>query len=129
MSDPAAAEAMKAVTAAVTGPDTPESATVTAKPSDWAVRMLAFAGPALSVMVGWIISIIGGTGVGLFGWTIIAPIIWPEVVAPDRIKALAALGMALCAILGVVVFRLASGGLKRVEAKAGPAELTVSTGD
>lgn len=55
--------------------------------------------------------------------------VWPEVVAERRVEALAGIGLALIAILGVVVFRLASGGLKRVEAKAGPAGLTVETGD
>ncbi|MFN7110334.1 MAG: hypothetical protein ACK4M2_01760 [Brevundimonas sp.] len=129
MTDPAATEAMNAVAAATKGPDTPEAATVVAKPSEWVVRMLALAGPALSAMVAWIIVLIGGTGFGVFGWKIIAPILWPEAVAERRIEALAGIGLALVAILGVVVFRLASGGLKRVEARAGPAGLTVETGD
>lgn len=129
MNDPAAAEAMASVAAAVTGPGTPESAAVTAKPTEWAVRMLALAGPALSAMIAWVIVIVGGSGLGLFGLTILAPTIWPETVAQRRVEGLVAIGLALCAILAVVVFRLASGGLKRIEAKAGPAELTVSTGD
>lgn len=128
MTDPAAAEAMKAVAEATKGADTPEAATVVARPSDWAVRMLALAGPALSGMVGWIIAIIGG-GLSVFGLTIIAPLPWPEAVAERRVEALAAIGLALCGILAVVVFRLASGGLKRIEAKAGPAGLTVETDD
>jgi hypothetical protein len=129
MKDPAASEAMASVAAATKGPDTPETASVVAKPNDWAVRMLALAGPALSSMVAWIIAIIGGGGLALFGLTLIRPTIWPEAVAERRIEALAAIGLALCAILAVVVFRLASGGLKRIEAKAGPASMTVSTGD
>ena len=128
MNDPAAAEAMASVAAAVTGPGTPETAAVTAKPSDWAVRMLALAGPALSSLVAWVIAIIGG-GFILFGVTIVRPVGWPEAVAEKRVEALAAIALALCAILAVVVFRLASGGLKRIEAKAGPASMTVSTGD
>lgn len=128
MTDPAAAEAMASVAAAVTGPGTPDSAAVTAKPSDWAVRMLALAGPALSTLVAWVIAIIGG-GIVVFGVTIVRPTFWPEAVAERRIEALAAIGLALCAILAVVVFRLASGGLKRIEAKAGPASMSVSTGD
>lgn len=128
MNDPAAAEAMASVAAAVTGPGTPETAAVTAKPSDWAVRMLALAGPALSSLVAWVIAIIGG-GFVLFGITIVRPVGWPEAVAEKRVEALAAIALALCAILAVVVFRLASGGLKRIEAKAGPASMTVSTGD
>lgn len=128
MNDPAAAEAMASVAAAVTGPGTPETAAVTAKPNDWAVRMLALAGPALSSLVAWVIAIIGG-GFVLFGVTIVRPVGWPEAVAEKRVEALAAIALALCAILAVVVFRLASGGLKRIEAKAGPASMTVSTGD
>lgn len=129
MNDPQAADAMASVAAAVTGPDTPESAAVVAKPTEWAVRMLALAGPALSTMVAWVIAIIGGSGIGLFGLTFVKPTLWPEAVAERRVEALAAIALALCAILAVVVFRLASGGLKRIEAKAGPASMTVSTGD
>lgn len=129
MSETDTAKAMEAVASAVTGPGTPETAAVVAKPNDWAVRMLALAGPALSAMVGWVITIVGGTGIGIFGLTILRPTLWPDSVAEWRVKGLVAIGLALCAILAVVVFRLASGGLKRIEAKAGPAELTVSTGD
>ena len=117
-----AAEALRAAAEATTGADTPEAASVVAKPNDWAVRMLALAGPALSAMIGSVIVILGGSGLGLFGWlTIIPPASWPAAVADDRVQALMWIGMALCGILAVVVFRLASGGLKRVEAKAGPA--------
>lgn len=129
MTDPAASEVMSAVAAAVTGPGTPDAATVVAKPAPWAVYALALAGPALSLMVAWIITLIGGVGFAILGWTVVAPIIWPDAAAERRIEALAGIGMALVAILGVVVFRLASGGLKRVEARAGPAGLTVETGD
>lgn len=125
MSDPAATEAMSAVAAAVTGPGTPDAATVVAKPAPWAVWALALAGPALSLMVAWIIMLIGGSP----AWRWLGLPIWPEAVAERRIEALAGIGLALIAILGVVVFRLASGGLKRVEARAGPAGLTVETGD
>lgn len=125
MTDPAAAEAMKAVAAATKGPDTPEAATVVAKPSEWVVWALALAGPALSLMVAWIIMLIGGSP----AWRWLGLPVWPEAVAERRVEALAGIGLALIAILGVVVFRLASGGLKRVEAKAGPAGLTVETGD
>jgi len=129
MTDPGAAETMSAIAAAVTGPGTPDAATVVAKPAPWAVYALALAGPALSLMVAWIITLIGGVGFVVLGWTVVAPIIWPDAAAERRIEALAGIGMALVAILGVVVFRLASGGLKRVEARAGPAGLTVETGD
>ncbi len=125
MTDPAATEAMNAVAAATKGADTPETATVVARPAPWAVWALALAGPALSLMVAWIIMLIGGSP----AWRWLGLPIWPEVVAERRVEALAGIGLALIAILGVVVFRLASGGLKRVEAKAGPAGLTVETGD
>jgi hypothetical protein len=129
MTDKETTSAMASVAAAVTGPDTPESAAIVAKPNDWAVRMLALSGPALSTMVAWVIAIIGGSGIGIFGLTLWKPTLWPEAVAERRIEALAAIALALCAILAVVVFRLASGGLKRIEAKAGPASMSVTTGD
>lgn len=116
---------MKAVAEATKGVDTPESATVVAKPAPWAVWALALAGPALSLMVAWIIMLIGGSP----AWDWLGLPRWPEAVAKNRVEALTWIGLALIAILGVVVFRLASGGLKRVEARAGPAGLTVETGD
>lgn len=125
MNDPAAAEVMKAVADATKGADTPEAATVVAKPAPWAVWALALAGPALSLMVAWIIMLIGGSP----AWRWLGLPLWPESVAGRRVEALAGIGMALIAILGVVVFRLASGGLKRVEARAGPAGIKVETGD
>lgn len=129
MSDPATVAAMASVAAAVTGPGTPDSAAVTSRPTEWAARALALAGPALSAMIAWVIVIVGGSGLGLFGLTLLAPTAWPESVAQRRVEGLVAIALALCAILAVVVFRLASGGLKRIEAKAGPASMTVSTGD
>ena len=125
MTDQQTTDTLKAVAAATTGPGTPEAAAVVARPTEWAVRMLALAGPALSLMVAWIITLIGGSP----AWRWFGLPSWPAAVAERRVEALAGLGLALCAILGVVVFRLASGGLKRVEARAGPAGLTVETGD
>ena len=54
---------------------------------------------------------------------------WPVAVAQARVQGICAIAMCLSAILGVVVFRMASGGLKRVEAKAGPAGLSIDTGN
>jgi disulfide bond formation protein DsbB len=51
MTDPEAAKAMEAVAAATKGADTPEAASVVARPPEAAVKMLAWAGPALSVMI------------------------------------------------------------------------------
>lgn len=125
MTDPAAAEAMASVAAATRGPDTPETASVVAKPTDTAIRTLALAGPALSLMIIFIVAVIASAP----GWRWLGLPEWPSDVAAVRIQSLAGIAGALCAILGVVVFRLASGGLKKVEAKAGPTALTVSTGD
>lgn len=106
---------------AVTGPGTPESAAVVAKPEAWALRALVGAGPALSGMIALAVAAM------VF-------IFWPDAVAgkhvsvmTDIVRAVGAIAGVLSAILGVVVFRLASGGLKRVEARAGPAGLTVET--
>lgn len=108
-------EALAAVTAAVTGPGTPDSATVVARPERFNVWAIALAGPAISSMIIGVLLLIG-----------LRP--WPDAVAETRVQALAGIGMALTAILGVVVFRLASGGLKRVEAKAGPGSVLIETG-
>ena len=126
--EPEATEALKSVAAAVTGNGSPESAAVVTGPPAWTVRMLSLAGPALSVMIGWVIAILGG-GLVIFGMTLVRAVSWPEAVAGARVQGLTWIGLALCAILAVVVFRLASGGLKRIEAKAGPAEMKVSTED
>jgi len=126
--EPEAAEALKSVAAAVSGSDTPQSAAVVTRPPEWTVRMLSLAGPALSAMIAWVIAILGG-GLVVFGLPIVRGVGWPEAVAGERVQGLTWIGLALCAILAVVVFRLASGGLKRIEAKAGPAEMSVSTGD
>jgi hypothetical protein len=125
MTDPAATEAMAAVAAATKGADTPEAASVIAKPTDIAIRALGLAGPALSLMIMAIVAAIASAP----AWRWLGLPEWPDEVAAVRVQALAGIAMALTAILGVVVFRLASGGLKRVEARAGPAGLTVETGD
>jgi hypothetical protein len=125
MTDPEAAKAMEAVAAATKGADTPEAASVVARPLEAAVKMLAWAGPALSVMIMSIVAALASAP----AWRWLGLPEWPDEVAAVRVQALAWIAGALVAILGVVVFRLASGGLKRVEAKAGPAGLTVETGD
>lgn len=116
------AQAMAAVAGAVTGPGTPAAATVTSKPDKWATIMLMGAGPAVSLMIGGII------GAVVF-------LLWPDAVKlkaigvmTDMVRVLGVTAFSLVAILGVVVFRLASGGLKKVEAKAGPAGITIDTG-
>lgn len=123
MTDPEAAKAMEAVAAATRGPDTPNAAAVVAKPDRGAVRMLLGSGPAISLML-----------IGLVGLVVF--VLWPDAVRlsafgvmTDIVRVLGGVAFALCATLGVITFRLASGGLKRVEAKAGPAGLTVETGD
>lgn len=125
MTDPAATEAMAAVAAATKGADTPEAASVVTRPPEAAVKMLAWAGPALSVMIMSIVAALASAP----AWRWLGLPEWPDHVAAIRVQALAWIAGALVAILGVVVFRLASGGLKRVEARAGPAGLTVETGD
>lgn len=119
---PAETEALAAVAAAVTGEGTPEAARVTSAPNKDAARMLALAGPALSAMVAGCVLILANPR-----WLGLAS--WPDDVANARVQGIAAVAIALCAILAVVVFRLASGGLKRVEARAGPGAVIIETGD
>lgn len=123
------ADAMKAVASAVTGAGTPETAAVVARPERSPVWALILSGPAISIMI-----VAGVAAAVLIFWPAAVQLVKDGrvemVVVLDRIvQGLFAVVAGLTAILGVVVFRLASGGLKRVEAKAGPAELTVSTGD
>lgn len=128
MTTPETAEAMKAVAEATAGPDRPEAATVVAGPERSPVWALILAGPAVSLMI------IAGVAAAVF-------LYWPGVLRLAETHDLAfgvlekivvgtfSIVTVLAVILGVVVFRLASGGLKRVEARAGPAGITVETGE
>lgn len=124
MAAPETSEAMRAVAAAVSGPDTPSEAAVASKPRTDAIWALILSGPAVSFMLMSIVLFLATPNIpflkGLFDK-------WPADVAEARIQALAAIAMVLAFILAVVVFRLASGGLKKVEAKAGPGSLTVES--
>lgn len=116
---------LAAAAEATTGPGTPDAATIVSAPSALSLRALVFGGPAISAMVSWIILIISGVGIG-WGSIVLWPAVeWPREVAGDRIRGLMAIALSLCAILGVIVFRLASGNLKRAEVKVGPAGITV----
>lgn len=107
------------VARAVSGPETPDTVAVSTTPDNRTVLAMMGAGPALSAMIA------AATAALVF-------IFWPDAVEgqyvsvmTDIVRVMGFVITALCAILGVVVFRLASGALKRVEAKAGPASLTV----
>ena len=116
-----AAEALKAVSGAVSARAGPSKAEVTTKPDRLVIWGMALAGPAVSVML-------------IALQLALVFIFWPDAVAlryvsvmTDIVRALALLSAALAAILGLIIFRLASGGLKSVSAKAGPAELEIET--
>ena len=132
MTDPAItpeAQAMATVAAAVAGPDTPNSAQVVAKPQPKLVWALFLAGPVVTLFVFIPLWVIGPAPWPLpEAWAAGLPR-WPEAAADIRIKALAALGLAGWAVLLVIVFRLASGGLKEISASAGPGSVTLKTGD
>jgi hypothetical protein len=121
--DPAA-EVMKAAAEAVAGPSSPDAATVVSKPETFPLRMLALGGPAISAIIVGIILLVGAPR-----WPWLALPIWPDTVAETRVTGLVTIAVALCLILAVIVFRLASGGLKRIEARAGPGSITVESGD
>lgn len=118
-----AAAALTSAAAAVTGPDTPNRATVSTAPPKWAVWALVLAGPAVSAML------VGCVAVLAFRF-------WPDVVAWKEpglgekiVLGVSSVAMALAIILGLVVFRLASGGLKSVSAKALGGSLEIQTDD
>ncbi len=122
------AQLLEAAAKATTGPGSPDAAVASTKPTDLALRMLALAGPALSAFVMWIVILIAGTGLQLLWFIPIIPAIdWPDRVAAFRVQGLVAIAMALCGILAVVTFRLASGSLRRAEVKVGPANITVES--
>lgn len=110
-----AADALKVAADAVSGPDTPNAAQVVAQPARAPLWALLGAGPALTAVLCWII------------W-ILAYKAWPEAVAESRVQMLGAIALAMAGILGLVVFRLASGNLKRFEARAGPGSISIDTG-
>lgn len=124
MTGPAETETMKAVADAVTGPSSPETAAIVSKPEVFPLRMLALGGPAISLMIMGIVLFVGSPR-----WPWLALPLWPDAVAEARVTGLVAIALGLCAILGLIVFRLASGGLKRIEARAGPGSVTIETGD
>jgi hypothetical protein len=116
-------DAMNAVAAAVAGPDTPAAAKVTSAPDKGTALALTLAGPAISLLLVGCVAILT--------W-----IFWPDAMRLkaipilDRIVlAVAAVAMTLGLMLGLVVFRLASGGLKKIEAKAGPGSVLIETGE
>lgn len=120
---------LEAAAAATSGPDRPDAAVATTKPPEVSLRMLALAGPALTACIMVIVFLIAGTGLRVL-WIldVVPPIAWPDRVAESRINGLVGIAGILALILGVVTFRLASGGLRRAEVKVGPAEITVESG-
>lgn len=119
------AQAMASVAAAVTGPGTPSSAAVTSTPDNRLVWSLVLAGPAVSGMFMLVVLFIAAPPWRLWKWVLFSG--WPDRVAEMRVQALGGLAIGLALILAVIVFRLASGGLKSVSAKAGPAGIDINT--
>src|SRR4051812_29921879 len=90
------AAAMTAVAQAVTGPNSPDAATVSAKPDERLVWALVLAGPAISLMIASLVVVIADP------WRWIG---WPSPTAEGRVHALAAVALALCVNLTFVTFR------------------------
>lgn len=118
-----ASEALAQVAQAVTGEATPEGAAIQAKPSRSATWALVLAGPALSAMLAAVVAILS------FHF-------WPDVIGWESIElagkiiwALTIVACVLAGLLGLVVFRLASGSLKSISAKAGPGSIDIQTDD
>lgn len=114
-------DTLTAVAQSVTGADTPAAASVTSKPPIAPLWALVLAGPALSA------------GVAAILW-VLAWKLWPDVIAlralelADRIIwGLVAVAVILSSLLGLVVFRLASGQLRSIKASAGPGSIEVET--
>lgn len=119
----AASDALTAAAAAVTGPDTPTNAAVKSAPPKWAVWALVLAGPAVSAMlVGCVLLLAFVFWPGALAWR-------SESIGEKIVLGVSSVAMALAIILGLVVFRLASGGLKSVSAKALGGSLEINTDD
>jgi hypothetical protein len=119
----AATDALATAAAAVTGPGTPNAATIKTTPDRSARWALILAGPAISAMLVGCIAILT--------W-----VFWPDVVrwkepglGEKIILGVSSVAMVLAILLGLVVFRLASGGLKSVTARALGGSLEINTDD
>lgn len=120
---PDPAELLTKAAAAVTGPDTPNSATISSGPDKGSRWMIILAGPAVSAMLCGVVYI-------LAFW------FWPDAVSwrSERlalaiVQGVAAIAISLCIMQGLVIFRLASGGLKSVTARAFGGALEIDTND
>lgn len=118
----AATDALAAVSATVTGPGTPNVATVKSAPDRMARWALILAGPAVSAML--------AACVAILTW-----VFWPDVVRWKEadlggkiIQGVAWVALILAGLLGLIVFRLASGSLKSVSARALGGSLEIDTG-
>lgn len=119
-----AAEALATTAATVSGPDTPSNAHVTSAPSKGVALTLILAGPALSAMLCALVALLSfwyWPWVMRAGWRA-----WP--MAGDIIRILGGVSLALCVLLGVALFRLASGGLKSIRAHALSGSIQIETG-
>lgn len=117
-------DTVKAVAEAVTGIGTPDAAAVVSKPERFPLWMLALAGPAISVMIVGIILFVGSPR-----WPWLGLPLWPDTAAEVRVNGLVAIACGLSGILALIVFRLASSNLKKIEARAGPGSFSIETGD
>lgn len=120
---------LRAAAEVTSGEGTPEAARIRATPQVMTVRVLALAGPAISAMIFVAMILLAGTGYYVWRLQIIPPVFWNSATDGARVTGIVWIGLALCTILGVVTFRLASGGLRKVEARVGPAGITVDSGD
>jgi len=116
-------DTLAAVAQSVTGPETPAAASVTSQAPAKTAWALVLSGPALSAML------IGCVCALTF-------IFWPDAIrlgaiglATQIVRAVMIVACVLSLLLGLVVFRLASGGLRSVKASAGPGSIEVATGD
>lgn len=108
MSEDVAAQAA-AVSAAVTGPGTPDQVKV-AKPAAGAVRTLFWALAVVCVGAAFVLCILTYHH-------------WPEATASERIRYVGLIGLVLAINIPLIVFALSAGRIGRVEASAGAASL------
>lgn len=118
------AKTVEAASAAVKGPDTPDSVKITNREDDFSLWMRNLAGPAISGLVILVIAILSfGTKMPWVGplWTAVSEIV--------RVHYVGAIGIACALMLGVLIWRLDGSKLGRLEVKMGPGSLTMGEDD
>lgn len=126
------AEAAATVAAAITGPGTPEAAHAVAREDALTVWMRNLSGPAVSVLLMTCVAVLALGGVGLAvpwaaGWTL-GPV-WTPVSEGARAWGVVGVTGVLAVALCLICWRANGIRVSRVQVSAGPAGVTLESGE